>query len=107
MGLYRAAGMDNVGPRYDDSQGSISKVANSDSLHVVQVVTPMRSELHKAMRLKAAEEDTTIRVLVMRGLRAIGLPVSAEDEQDRRHARGNRRPAAAPDAVSKRRTISG
>jgi len=56
---------------------------------VVQVVTPVRPELHKAMRMRAAEEGTTIRALVMRGLRAIGLPVSTDDE-DRRHARGNR-----------------
>lgn len=58
---------------------------------VVQVVTPVRPELHKAMRVRAAEEGTTIRVLVMRGLRAIGLPVSHDDERDRRSARGNRR----------------
>lgn len=58
---------------------------------VIQVVTPVPAELHRAMRMKAAEEGTTIRVLVMRGLRAIGLPVSPDDERDRRSARGNRR----------------
>lgn len=73
---------------------------------VVQVVTPVRTELHKAMRIRAAEEGTTIRVLVMRGLRAIGLPVVAEDEQDRRGARGNRtvashQPKARPEAKAR------
>lgn len=58
---------------------------------MVQVVTPVRPELHKAMRLRAAEEGTTLRALVMQGLRAIGLPVSSDDEQDRRAERGNRR----------------
>ena len=64
------------------------------SVNAVQMVTPLRPELHRAMRLKAAAEGTTMRVLVMRGLRAIGLPVSVEDEKDRRGARGNRTGAA-------------
>jgi hypothetical protein len=55
------------------------------------------------MRMKAAEEGTTIRVLVMRGLRAIGLPVSADDESDRRAARGNRRTAAHGSHATARR----
>lgn len=59
---------------------------------VVQVVTPLRVGLHRALRLRAAEEGTTIRALVLRGLRAIGLPVEDADEADRRGARGNRRP---------------
>lgn len=61
---------------------------------VVQVVTPVRAELHRALRVRAAEEGTTIRVLVMQGLRAIGLPVSPDDEKDRRGSRGNRHRAA-------------
>ena len=66
------------------------EVRPSGSVNAVQLVTPLRPELHRAMRLKAAAEGTTMRVLVMRGLRAIGLPVSIEDEKDRRGARGNR-----------------
>lgn len=80
-----------------------AKAAIQDDVAVVQVVTPVRVELHRAIRLKAAEEGTTIRVLVMRGLRAIGLPVSADDETDRRRARGNRRnPIGRRDAPTRK-----
>lgn len=75
----------------DRFAASWSKLESVVDEPTVQVVTPVRPELHRALRVKAAEEGTTIRVLVMRGLRAIGLPVSALDEQDRRGARGNRR----------------
>lgn len=70
---------------------SARKDAATADQAVVQVVTPLRADLHRALRLRAAEEGTTIRALVLRGLRAIGLPVEDADEADRRGARGNRR----------------
>jgi hypothetical protein len=85
---------------------SRAKGRTTPSAREVQVVTPVRAELHKALKVRAAEEGTTLRVLVMRGLRAIGLPVLPVDEEDRRGARGNRRGEAAKGPTSAKRRTS-
>jgi hypothetical protein len=43
------------------------------------------------VRLRAAEDGITERVLVLRALRAFGLPVAEEDLVDRRQFNGARR----------------
>lgn len=48
-------------------------------------------ELRRAVRLRAAEDGITERVLVLRALRAFGLPVAEEDLVDRRQFNGARR----------------
>jgi hypothetical protein len=48
-------------------------------------------ELRQALRLRAAQDGTTERVLVLRALRAFGLPVAEKDLIDRRQFNGARR----------------
>ena len=48
-------------------------------------------ELRRAVRLRAAEDGITERVLVLRALRAYGLPVAEGDLVDRRQFNGARR----------------
>lgn len=56
----------------------------------VQLTLPLRADLHHALRLRAAEEGTTMRAIVLRALRVAGLPIEEADVADRRADRGNR-----------------
>jgi hypothetical protein len=56
----------------------------------VQLALPLRAGLHHALRLRAAEEGTTMRAIVLSALRDAGLPVEDIDLADRRADRGNR-----------------
>lgn len=56
----------------------------------VQLALPLRAGLHHALRLRAAEQGTTMRAIVLHALRGAGLPVEEADLADRRSDRGNR-----------------
>lgn len=56
----------------------------------VQLTLPLRADLHRALRVRAAKQGTTMRVIVLHALRAAGFPVEEADLADRRPDRGNR-----------------
>ena len=48
----------------------------------LQAMVPATVE--RAVKIRAAEEGTTVRTLILRGLKAIGVDVSDEELRDRR-----------------------
>jgi hypothetical protein len=48
----------------------------------LQAMVPATVE--RAVKIRAAEEGTTVRTLILRGLKAIGVDVSEEELRDRR-----------------------
>lgn len=51
----------------------------------------MPGEVRRAMRLRATEEGITDAALVLKGLKALGLPVPDDAVQDRRATRHKRK----------------
>lgn len=62
--------------------------AAEDRQVTVSFLVPER--LHYGLKVRAAQERTTVRGMVLRGLKAIGLEVSEEDLSDRRPGRSGR-----------------
>lgn len=56
----------------------------------VMVAFPMTLTMHTALKVRAAQERTTVRGMVMQGLRALGLEIPDEDLSDRRPGRVGR-----------------
>ena len=59
--------------------------------HAVAVAEPQKSiqayvpaSLVRELNIKAAQEDTTVRTIILQGLKALGLPVADEELRDRR-----------------------
>ncbi len=48
----------------------------------LQAMVP--ASVERAVKIRAAEEGTTVRTLILKGLRAIGVDVSEEELRDRR-----------------------
>ena len=57
----------------------------------VTVSFPVSESLHVAIKVRAAQERTTVRGLVMKGLKSLGLDVPEADLADRRPGRSGRR----------------
>ena len=57
----------------------------------VTVSFPVSGNLHVALKVRAAQERTTVRGMVMRGLKAVGLDVPDVDLADRRPGRSGRK----------------
>ena len=57
----------------------------------VTVSFPVSENLHVALKVRAAQERTTVRGMVMRGLKAVGLDVPDVDLADRRPGRSGRK----------------
>ncbi len=51
---------------------------------------PVPEALHHALKLRALQERTTARAMVLRGLKAIGFEVSDDELTDRRAGRAGR-----------------
>lgn len=60
-------------------------------VRTVTVSFPVSEPLHIALKVRAAQERTTVRGMVMRGLKALGFEVSDIDLADRRPGRSGRR----------------
>ena len=58
----------------------------------VMVSFPVSETLHYALKVKAAQERTTVRGMVMKALKAVGLDVPDADLIDRRPGRAGRKP---------------
>jgi hypothetical protein len=56
----------------------------------VTISFPVSEPLHFALKLRALQERTTVRAMVLTGLKAIGLDVPADDLIDRRAGRAGR-----------------
>lgn len=48
----------------------------------IQAYVP--ASLVRELNIKAAQEDTTVRTIILQGLKALGLPVADEELRDRR-----------------------
>ncbi len=57
----------------------------------VTVSFPVSETLHVALKVRAAQERTTVRGMVMRGLKSVGLDVPDVDLADRRPGRSGRK----------------
>lgn len=57
----------------------------------VTVSFPVSASLHVALKVRAAQEQTTVRGMVMKGLKLAGLDVPATDLLDRRPGRSGRK----------------
>jgi len=64
-----------------------------DEMRTVTVSFPVSEPLHIALKVRAAQERTTVRGLVMQGLKAIGFDVPDADLADRRPGRSGRKDA--------------
>ncbi|BCH05674.1 hypothetical protein MesoLj131b_76730 (plasmid) [Mesorhizobium sp. 131-2-5] len=53
----------------------------------IQAYVPL--SIAKALNMRAAEEDVTVRTLILQGLQAIGFEISPEQIRDRRKQDGN------------------
>ncbi len=60
----------------------------------VTVSFPVSETLHVALKVRAAQERTTVRGMVMRGLKGLGLEVPDVDLADRRPGRSGRKDSA-------------
>lgn len=58
---------------------------------VVTVSFPVSEDLHTALKVRAAQERTTVRGMVMKGLKLVGLNVPEVDLLDRRPGRSGRK----------------
>jgi hypothetical protein len=56
----------------------------------VTVSFPISDALHVALKIRAAQERTTVRGMIMRGLKALGIDVPDIDLGDRRPGRSGR-----------------
>lgn len=59
----------------------------------VTISFPVSETLHVALKVRAAQERTTVRGMVMKGLKALGFDVPDIDLADRRPGRSGRRDA--------------
>lgn len=57
----------------------------------VTVSFSVSEALHTSVKVRAAQERTTVRGMMMKGLKAIGLDVPEEDLVDRRPGRSGRK----------------
>ena len=64
-----------------------------DPARTVTVSFPVSEPLHIALKVRAAQERTTVRGMVMLGLKALGFDVPDADLTDRRPGRSGRRDA--------------
>jgi len=62
----------------------------STSERTVTVSFPVSETLHVELKVRAARERTTLRGLVMKGLKSLGLDVPETDLADRRPGRSGR-----------------
>ena len=62
-------------------------------MRTVTVSFPVSEQLHIALKVRAAQERTTVRGIMMRGLKALGLDVPDVDLADRRPGRSGRKDA--------------
>lgn len=58
----------------------------------VMVSFPVSETLHYALKVKAAQERTTVRGMMMKALKTVGLEVPDADLIDRRPGRAGRKP---------------
>jgi len=54
------------------------------------IAFPVSETLHTAIKVRAAQERTTVRGMVMKGFKAIGFEVPEADLSDRRIGRAGR-----------------
>ncbi|NPD70127.1 hypothetical protein HN018_27470 (plasmid) [Lichenicola cladoniae] len=52
---------------------------------------PVSESLHYALKIRAAQERTTVRGMMMKGLKLVGLDVPEADLLDRRPGRSGRK----------------
>lgn len=67
---------------------------DNEALPVERTVTvsfPVSESLHYALKIRAAQERTTVRGMMMKGLKLAGLDVPEADLLDRRPGRSGRR----------------
>lgn len=64
-----------------------------DETRIVTVSFPVSEPLHIALKVRAAQERTTVRGMMMQGLKAIGFDVPDADLADRRPGRSGRKDA--------------
>ncbi len=57
----------------------------------VTISFPVPESLHYAIKVRAAQERTTVRGMVLKGLKSVGLEVSETDLTDRRPGRSGRK----------------
>lgn len=62
-----------------------------DPERTVTVSFPVSESLHTALKVRAAQERTTVRGMVMKGLKSLGLDVPEADLTDRRPGRSGRK----------------
>ena len=70
-------------PSSDDETPSVERT--------VTVSFPVSESLHYALKIRAAQERTTVRGLMMKGLKLAGLDVPEADLLDRRPGRSGRK----------------
>ena len=63
----------------------------SNPERTVTVSFPVSESLHTALKVRAAQERTTVRGMVMKGLKSLGLDVPEADLTDRRPGRSGRK----------------
>lgn len=64
-----------------------------DPERTVTISFPVSEPLHTALKVRAAQERTTVRGMMMQGLKALGFDVPDADLTDRRPGRSGRRDA--------------
>lgn len=72
-------------PRPDDAHSGPPADARP-----VTISFPVSEPLHYALKTRALQERTTVKAVVMRALKAIGLDVPEEELSDRRTGRAGR-----------------
>lgn len=59
-----------------------ASTAKREAERPLQAMVP--ASVERAVKIRAAEEGTTVRTLILKGLKAIGVDVSEEELRDRR-----------------------
>lgn len=79
--------------RIEEAPQSPAPSPPPDEMRTVTVSFPVSEQLHIALKVRAAQERTTVRGMVMQGLKAIGFDVPDADLADRRPGRSGRKDA--------------
>lgn len=91
--MSRAAADGPTMPRRTAAQPVRSPAPPPDPERTVTISFPVSEPLHIALKVRAAQERTTVRGMMMQGLKALGFDVPDADLTDRRPGRSGRRDA--------------